>query len=464
MSTILSSQCHFNDDGDYLVAFSGSSYSSSFHYDLSIRTSDCPYYNPGEFSGVEYLVLSGVGYFNIGYMPYSSQIKISIKLDAESYWSSAVTLTIPDDPSYPSTKLLTYVPLILDQYLKEPYNNAGVYNIQAGTCLPCSLVTMKDIFSFHRGTENYHKYSIGWIYGNRSIEPENPTDFNVGMNVNDALDHLISDGVPKHTLIPENEAIFSGPYYYPDNYLYIDDGEWRTVGAKQLVQNNYSNTTILKNANLHKISSYNRYLYWWDVSSIKQKIIDNGCVLILTETQNPVNYSMSTGIFSYLPTGSTYASHSLVAVGWKKIGNINYWICINSWGNTGDSNSGIYYFPMFANYDFDIYFIEDAIPSIEEFSWTNPKVSGGQFNLLATEWNGLVNKINSVYSYYGWSTSSYPMRQVQSGWNFEAVNDFNKVRLAIGSKRATGITDKIAGDQINASYLNTLVEKINDLI
>lgn len=44
------------------------------------------------------------------------------------------------------------------------------------------------------------------------------------------------------------------------------------------------------------------------------------------------------------PGEGFYGYHAVIMRGWKKITGLDYWIIVNSWGNTGDK--GIYYFPV----------------------------------------------------------------------------------------------------------------------
>lgn len=103
----------------------------------------------------------------------------------------------------------------------------------------------------------------------------------------------------------------------------------------------------------------------------------------------------------------------------------------------------------------------DAV-AIEHFSWDTEKTSGESFNVTASEWNRLIDKITEVYTYLGWSNyqDTYPISKVSSGETFYAER-FNEVREAIGNLYSTGISTKSKGDTINASDLNQLVTSLN---
>lgn len=94
------------------------------------------------------------------------------------------------------------------------------------------------------------------------------------------------------------------------------------------------------------------------------------------------------------------------------------------------------------------------------WSWSTSKTSGGNFNLTATEWNSFTTRINEFRVYKGLSTASFTT--AFSGNNFTATM-FNQAKNAIGGMNATGITDRSAGQDVLASHLNTLRDKLNEL-
>ena len=96
------------------------------------------------------------------------------------------------------------------------------------------------------------------------------------------------------------------------------------------------------------------------------------------------------------------------------------------------------------------------------FAWTYSKNAGQPFYVTAIEWNSLIGNITNVYSWKSWDISSYPMSSASTNNNFTATI-FNQVKNAIGSKNATDISDKISGNPILASDLNTLVTKLNGI-
>jgi len=85
------------------------------------------------------------------------------------------------------------------------------------------------------------------------------------------------------------------------------------------------------------------------------------------------------------------------------------------------------------------------------------------FNMKATEWNRLLQKIRDVYNWKGWSLSAYPLTNVSAGQYFYAQS-FNEAKNAIGSKNSTAITDKVSGDNVIGQYFITLRDKLNGIV
>lgn len=94
------------------------------------------------------------------------------------------------------------------------------------------------------------------------------------------------------------------------------------------------------------------------------------------------------------------------------------------------------------------------------WAWYTSKTSGAEFNLTDTEWNDFTSRINEFRTYKGYSTISFT--QASSGNDLTATM-FNEAKNAIGAMNATGITDRVKGDDVLASYFNTLRDKLNEL-
>ena len=102
----------------------------------------------------------------------------------------------------------------------------------------------------------------------------------------------------------------------------------------------------------------------------------------------------------------------------------------------------------------------DPRPSF--FGWSNAKVSGGNFNLTASEWNYLMENINDVRVWCG--QSRYDYTSASAGAVFTAAM-FNQAVAAInGITKYTGsLATASAGEKIYASQLNGLRDAINSV-
>lgn len=107
-------------------------------------------------------------------------------------------------------------------------------------------------------------------------------------------------------------------------------------------------------------------------------------------------------------------------------------------------------------------YTDEAEVAIEHFAWDTVKTSGKSFNVTASEWNRLIDKVTEVYTFLGWPNyqDTYPITKVTKGGIFYAER-FNEVRAAIGNLYSTGISTKSKGDIITAADLNQLVTSLN---
>lgn len=99
-------------------------------------------------------------------------------------------------------------------------------------------------------------------------------------------------------------------------------------------------------------------------------------------------------------------------------------------------------------------------PRPSNWSWYSSKNSGSNFSLTANEWNNFTDRINEFRVYKGYSTVSFTY--VYSG-NIVRASYFNEAKNAIGAMNATGISNRYVGDEILASHLNTLRDRLNEL-
>lgn len=95
-----------------------------------------------------------------------------------------------------------------------------------------------------------------------------------------------------------------------------------------------------------------------------------------------------------------------------------------------------------------------------DFSWNTSKVSGGNFNLTASEWNGLCNKVNEFRVYKNYNEATFTIAYSNSDF---LASMFNEVRNATAVLSASVPSTKSKGDDINASDLNQLVSALNSV-
>lgn len=98
----------------------------------------------------------------------------------------------------------------------------------------------------------------------------------------------------------------------------------------------------------------------------------------------------------------------------------------------------------------------------DEFSWTNGKVQGNNFSILATEWNRLCSVTNEFRIYKGLSTSSFSTAYKD---NPVLASMFNQVRNSISGMSPTlsPPSVKSINDDIKASDLNLLRNSLNSI-
>ena len=90
------------------------------------------------------------------------------------------------------------------------------------------------------------------------------------------------------------------------------------------------------------------------------------------------------------------------------------------------------------------------------------KKKGYGFYVGAEEWNKLTEAIALVYSQHDWSLDAYPLDIVAKD-DIITAEIFNQAKNAIGSKRATGILDKIKGNPCIADDFNALRTALNSI-
>lgn len=97
------------------------------------------------------------------------------------------------------------------------------------------------------------------------------------------------------------------------------------------------------------------------------------------------------------------------------------------------------------------------------YIWSTTKTSGGNFNLSAAEWNGLLVRINAFRVYKGLSAYSFSL--ANTGASFQAVL-FNQAVTAINAMGPPVNSPNIvtSGSNVFASQLNGLVSSLNSIL
>lgn len=101
------------------------------------------------------------------------------------------------------------------------------------------------------------------------------------------------------------------------------------------------------------------------------------------------------------------------------------------------------------------------------FNWTTAKTSGGMYNLTASEWNSLLDKVNEFRGYKGLSQLAFN-RSVGSGaisgYIAPSASSFNSAANAVnGMAPSIGSPTVTTGSIISASSLNALRNALNSI-
>ncbi|UNK19284.1 fibronectin type III domain-containing protein [Paenibacillus sp. N3/727] len=96
------------------------------------------------------------------------------------------------------------------------------------------------------------------------------------------------------------------------------------------------------------------------------------------------------------------------------------------------------------------------------FDWDAPKVSGGDFNITAVEWNKLAAKINEFRFYK--NMSNYSFTRVTTGMDFKATYYNDVINVINSMNPSTALpSSKSAGDSILASDINRIRNSLNSI-
>ena len=103
---------------------------------------------------------------------------------------------------------------------------------------------------------------------------------------------------------------------------------------------------------------------------------------------------------------------------------------------------------------------------IQTFDWDNPKVSGEEFNLTASEWNAFIKHLQNKVLGINWncSTTTYPYTTAVKGNNFTYTHFNQAVKMikAIGFYATVpSISYVNKYDVVKASYFSSLLSALN---
>ncbi len=104
-----------------------------------------------------------------------------------------------------------------------------------------------------------------------------------------------------------------------------------------------------------------------------------------------------------------------------------------------------------------------VIKTKPSFSWSYPKASGSSFNIYATEWNNLLDKVNEFRQYKGLSaintfTYAYSGMEFTASMMNQPINIINTM-----SPNTSTPSVKVKGDSIFASDINRLRDSLNSI-
>lgn len=124
---------------------------------------------------------------------------------------------------------------------------------------------------------------------------------------------------------------------------------------------------------------------------------------------------------------------------------------------------GVVAFDKSLNYsDIMTNYITITNPKPASFSWSTSKVSKGNFNITATEWNSFTKRINDFRNYK--NLSAYSFTTAYSGSNFTA-SMYNQTRDAMVNMASSYSLPpyRYTNDEVKASEINQLVSYLNNI-
>lgn len=208
--------------------------------------------------------------------------------------------------------------------------SSGVKNQQdKGACVAHACATMKETQEYY-DTGDKHKFSVGWIYGFRE-------DYHwqgEGMFAMQAMWMLKNYGAVHATTLPDNLD-------YDDIQTIIADR--KEVCLEEALQYRIKNYAGIDGDNPNRVNSIKSAIY-----------NDHSPVVAIYNVYRSFYNTAEDGI-PPVPSKKTeinFGGHAVAIMGWTTIGDTEYWVIQNSWGESfGDS--GYFYIPIGKELDYD---------------------------------------------------------------------------------------------------------------
>ena len=190
---------------------------------------------------------------------------------------------------------------------------SGVKNqVDKGTCVAHAMSSMKEIQDYY-DSKSMENYSTSWIY----LMREDNQYQGSGMYIKEAMANLKKYGVVPYSMLPGN--------------IEYTDG----VAISKKYKND---AAMLTEAQKHRINSY---VMTKSKTDIKEALYyDHSPVVIGVLVYESFYNTQSNGIVPIpnVAKEDCYGGHALLITGWITIGNKEYWVVQNSWGeNWGDN-------------------------------------------------------------------------------------------------------------------------------
>jgi len=232
---------------------------------------------------------------------------------------------IPDDRDYvfaPLKAANTQFPQNFKLHETRVKNQGNI-----NSCVAHSLSTIKEIQEYYETGKNLI-FSVGWIYGYR-VDNQFKGE---GMYPREALNNLV-----KYGDVLEKD--------FPENLEYND--------IQKLIQRR--KVDCLDKGRNYRCKAYAKVTSVNDVKSCLY--INHSPVLISCQIYDNFYDTGANGIVGN-PKGNDNGGHAMTIVGWRAIGNTEYWIVQNSWG-VEFADKGYCYIDKGARFINEVYTVAD---------------------------------------------------------------------------------------------------------